>query len=239
MEITIIPYSNDNYAYLLSCSKTGETALVDAGEKKPILDALQKKNVDLKKILCTHHHFDHIAAVSDIKNHYSDAEVLASQNAKGKISEAKHFLKEGDIFSVGETSFEVLESFGHTQSCISYYSKQENILFSGDCLFLAGCGRLLEGTAEQLYNSLDKVKALPPQTKVYFGHNYNLNNLKFALSVEPKNQKLVARYDAESEKQKNISACCQTTNVFLFGVITNTALSMSKRFQHFKASLTH
>ena len=116
MEITIIPYSNDNYAYLLSCSKTGETALVDAGEKKPILDALQKKNVDLKKILCTHHHFDHIAAVSDIKNHYSDAEVLASQNAKGKISEAKHFLKEGDIFSVGETSFEVLESFGHTQS---------------------------------------------------------------------------------------------------------------------------
>ena len=140
MEITIIPYSNDNYAYLLSCSKTGETALVDAGEKKPILDALQKKNVDLKKILCTHHHFDHIAAVSDIKNHYSDAEVLASQNAKGKISEAKHFLKEGDIFSVGETSFEVLESFGHTQSCISYYSKQENILFSGDCLFLAGCG---------------------------------------------------------------------------------------------------
>ena len=98
MEITIIPYSNDNYAYLLSCSKTGETALVDAGEKKPILDALQKKNVDLKKILCTHHHFDHIAAVSDIKNHYSDAEVLASQNAKGKISEAKHFLKEGEFF---------------------------------------------------------------------------------------------------------------------------------------------
>ena len=85
------------------------------------------------------------------------------------------------------------------------------ILFSGDCLFLAGCGRLLEGTAEQLYNSLDKVKALPPQTKVYFGHNYNLNNLKFALSVEPKNQKLVARYDAENKKQKNISACCQTT----------------------------
>ena len=116
MEITIIPYSNDNYAYLLSCSKTGETALVDAGEKKPILDALQKKNVDLKKILCTHHHFDHIAAVSKIKADYPNLEVFAHKNTRGKISEAKHFLKEGDIFSVGETSFEVLESFGHTQT---------------------------------------------------------------------------------------------------------------------------
>ena len=211
VEITPIAYNNDNYAYLLNCPKTGETALIDAGEKKPILDALQKKNVDLKKILCTHHHFDHIAAIPKIKADYPNLEVFAHKNTRGKIPEAKHFLEEGGSVEIGKTTLEVLESFGHTQSCISYYSKQENILFSGDCLFLAGCGRLLEGTAEQLYNSLDKVKALPPQTKVYFGHNYNLNNLKFALSVEPKNQKLVARYDAENKKQKNISACCQTT----------------------------
>ena len=91
MEITIIPYSNDNYAYLLSCSKTGETALVDAGEKKPILDALQKKNVDLKKILCTHHHFDHIAAVSDIKNHYSDARFWLAKMLKGKYQKRSIF----------------------------------------------------------------------------------------------------------------------------------------------------
>ena len=90
MEITIIPYSNDNYAYLLSCSKTGETALVDAGEKKPILDALQKKNVDLKKILCTHHHFDHIAAVK-LKN-YPNLEVFAiPSRSEAFFKRRRHF----------------------------------------------------------------------------------------------------------------------------------------------------
>ncbi len=211
MEVIPIPYNSDNYAYLLSCSKTGHCALVDAGAKDPILNVLREKNINLKKILCTHHHFDHIAAVSDIKAHYPDIEVLGSQNAKGKIPELRHFLKEGDVFSVGETSFEVLESFGHTQSCISFYSKTEKILFSGDCLFLAGCGKLLEGNAEQLYHSLNKIKALPKQTKVYFGHNYNLNNLKFALTVEPNCQPLISRYNQESDKQINPLACCQTT----------------------------
>ena len=91
MEITIIPYSNDNYAYLLSCSKTGETALVDAGEKKPILDALQKKNVDLKKILCTHHHFDHIAAVSKIKADYPNLEVFATKTLEVKYQKRSIF----------------------------------------------------------------------------------------------------------------------------------------------------
>ena len=201
LQITTIPYANDNYAYLLQSA--GKVAIVDAGNFLAVQTTLQKFSLTLDMILCTHHHADHIAGNSELKKQFPQLKIYAHKNATRKTPEQTHFLKEGDKIILGDACLEVIENFGHTQSCISFLERQENILFSGDCLFLAGCGRIFEGTIEQMYQSFEKLKKLDKQLKIYFGHNYSINNLKFAQNLEPSNKLLDQRI--KMEKKKSIS----------------------------------
>jgi hydroxyacylglutathione hydrolase len=216
LSITPIPFAKDNYAYLLQNS--GEVAILDAGDTEPIFYALQEQKQQVNMILSTHHHYDHIAGCKYFKKKFPSLQIYGHKNAKGKIPEQTHYLQEKDEIQIGGCSLQVLETFGHTQSCISFYEPKEKILFSGDCLFLAGCGRIFEGSIEQMYYSFEKIKKLDKNTKIYFGHNYSINNLNFALSLEPNNSFLQERIKIEQEKKISASTSLEAelaSNPFL------------------------
>ena len=201
-EIITVPFARDNYAYLLQSGK--QVAILDAGESQPILHVLQQRGWTPDFVLCTHYHQDHVAGNIQLKQRFPSLKIYGHQNAKGKIPEQTHFLQENDEVVLGALKLQVIETFGHTQTCISFYEKNAKFLFSGDCLFLAGCGRLFDGSAEQMYFSFEKIKKLDPVTKIYFGHNLSANNLNFALTLEPSNR-FIHRSIAQ-ERNKNISS---------------------------------
>lgn len=207
LKIIPIPFATDNYAYLLQSAD--KVAIVDAGSTLPIQETLQKYNLIPNMLFCTHYHSDHIAGNRKLQEQFPNLKIYAHKNAKEKIPEQTHFLQENDEVMLGKYSLQILETFGHTQSCISLYEKKEKILFSGDCLFLAGCGRILGGSIKQMYNSFEKLKKLDTATKIYFGHNYSVNNLKFAKTLEPSNIFITERIKTESQKTISASSTLQ------------------------------
>lgn len=184
---------SDNLGVLVHDSETGATASIDAGEEAPILAALGHKGWTLSDILVTHHHSDHIAALSALKARTS-ARVIAPKADRHRIPDIDIAVAEGDGFSIGAIDFVTLETPGHTLGHVSYYSARAKVLFAGDTLFSLGCGRLFEGSAEQMWASLSRLAALPDDTKLYCGHEYTLSNAKFALKFDPDNQDLRARF---------------------------------------------
>ena len=178
----------DNYIWLLESNE--EVSVVDPGDAKPVLDYLEENNKALKDIFITHHHFDHTAGVPELKNKVSGS-IYGPKNSYGLIKE--EVTHEDTVSSLG-IKFEVIEVPGHTLDHIAFYSKQNNILFCGDTLFAGGCGRIFEGTYEQMHRALNKISKLPKNTKIYCGHEYTLSNLKFAIEVEPNNEKLKDEY---------------------------------------------
>ena len=182
---------SDNYIWLLT---TNEGSLViDPGESNNLLKILKEKNLDLKAILITHHHYDHTGGIEEILSSKS-IDVYGPNNNINLIN--KRVSNESKINLLG-IEFEVIEIPGHTLDHIAFYSENNGnpILFCGDTLFAGGCGRVFEGTFEQMYDSLSILKKLPLNTKVYSGHEYTESNLKFATNVEPLNQKLISRYN--------------------------------------------
>ncbi len=189
LDIQIIPAFSDNYIYLLTCPETKKVAVIDPGSAKPVLDFVDQNNLKIDKILCTHHHPDHIGGNQEVKKRFS-SEVIGFVGDKNRIPGIDKTVVEGDIVLVGNAEAHVLETPGHTKGHISYYFPESRAVFCADTVFSGGCGRLFEGTALQMHISCQKIAQLPDETKVFFAHEYTQSNLRFALSVDPGNQDL-------------------------------------------------
>jgi hydroxyacylglutathione hydrolase len=192
MKIIQIPLLRDNYGYLIVCEKTKNAAIIDPSEADPVLARIDQEQVSLQAILNTHHHRDHTGGNEGILAKRK-AEVYGHKSDSGRIHGLSRGVDKGDEIQIGELKGTVLFIPGHTTGHVAYLF--ENNLFCGDTLFTAGCGRLFEGTPEQMQASLKKLMALPDNTKVYCGHEYTESNLRFAMSVEPKNPKLASRFE--------------------------------------------
>jgi hydroxyacylglutathione hydrolase len=184
-----VPILKDNYAWLLRETSTGATAIVDPADAEPIIEAIEKAGGRLDSILLTHHHADHIAGVDEVRARFHCPVVgaAADQHRLPKLDEA---LREGDTVRLGDASAVVIETPGHTRGQINFFFKDGGVLLSGDTLFSLGCGRLIEGTAAEMFDSLHKLMALPGNTLVCCGHEYTESNARFALAVDPENPAL-------------------------------------------------
>lgn len=195
-----IPILSDNYTWLLRCTETGATAIVDPAEEAPVAAAIDAYGGRLDLILITHHHDDHIAAVDAIRARYS-APVMGAKADAYRLPKLDRALVEGDTVALGSATATVIDTPGHTRGHIAYFFADGGVLLSGDTLFSLGCGRLLEGTAADMFASLAKFAALPPDTLVCCGHEYTESNARFALHVDPGNAALVAYAAIVREKR--------------------------------------
>ncbi len=192
----------DNYIWLIRGKSPSHVAIVDPGDADPVLAMLEKQRLKPVAILCTHHHDDHVGGVADILKHYS---VPVYGPARERIPTVTHRLQDSDHIKLAELGleFDGLDVPGHTAGHMAYVGS--GMLFCGDTLFSAGCGRLLGGTAEQMHASLLRLAALPEATRVYCAHEYTLANLRFALTIEPDNGDILAyRERALSLRQQNL-----------------------------------
>lgn len=227
MRIVAIPCLKDNYAYLVICEITNEAAIVDPSEAEPVLRAVAEAGVTVRAIWNTHHHFDHVGGNEALAAHFKIDAVYGHASDKGRIPAQSRFLDEGDRVTLG-TSIEasILHIPGHTTGAIAYVVTAKpdapRAVFTGDTLFLAGCGRLFEGTPAMMHASLSKLAELPDDTRVHCGHEYTESNLRFAAHVEPGNQAIVAAQkqaaDARGKGQPTVPGTMageKETNPFL------------------------
>ena len=195
-----IPAFSDNYIWTLIDPSGERACVVDPGDATPVIDYLTANNLTLTDILITHHHPDHTGGIAELAERYSPT-VYGPVNER--IQGITQRLQEGANIEVYGLRFSIIEVPGHTLDHIAYFSKTSDmpLLFCGDTLFAAGCGRLFEGTPETMLTSLEKLAALPAETQVYCTHEYTLANLRFAAAVEPDNQDLLARIATEQDKR--------------------------------------
>lgn len=236
LKIFQISAFKDNYIWLLLNTKTNCCAVIDPGEAKPVLEVLRANNIQLIAILITHHHADHCAGVPELLT-YAEVPVYGPKHEI--ISHCSHPLSEGDKVSLDILGIQlsVLDIPGHTLGHIAYVG--DNMLFCGDTLFTGGSGRLFEGTALQMFNSLNKLKQLPKETLIYCGHEYTLANLEFAMTIEPENKILIQRFEqvkAQAEKHEatvpSLLALELETNPFLRTNIPSVMAAVSKFATH-------
>jgi hydroxyacylglutathione hydrolase len=215
MEIYRLPALSDNYIFVLHDPHQNIAAVVDPAEPKPVLQKLQELDAPLVAIFNTHHHSDHVGANLKLLKQCPNAIIYGGEADRGRIPGQQVFLKEGDHVEFGDRSAEVLFVPGHTRAHIAYYFSPIDPdavgdLFCGDTLFSGGCGRLFEGTPAQMTESLNKFRQLPDSTRVWCAHEYTLNNLKFALTVDSLNSSLQQRFEevkfARQRKEPTIPA---------------------------------
>lgn len=176
LKIHIIPALKDNYIYGLS-DADGRLAVIDPGAAEPVIGFLNTSGFKLERILCTHHHWDHVNGIPELARQFG-VPVWTSKVDASRIPFASKILKDGDLLS---EELRILEVPGHTLGQIAFWFPKLQALFVGDTLFSCGCGRLLEGSAEQMFESLQKIKKLPQNTRIYFGHEYTLRNIGFVV----------------------------------------------------------
>ncbi len=196
MNITLIPALGDNYIYLISWENKG--IVIDPAEASPVLTEIQNKQITLRAILNTHHHSDHVGGNEQIKEQ-TNSPIIGPDDRR--IPGLDQVAKEGEAVSIDGITFQVLSVPGHTTSHIAFYLPEMKWLFSGDSLFAGGCGRIFEGTYEQMLTSLKKIATLPEDTQVFCGHEYTQNNLEFALSIEPNNPAIQQRLANVKQKR--------------------------------------
>lgn len=201
LEIITIPCLSDNYAFLAHDPDSGETALIDAPEAAPILEALEARGWRLNRVLLTHHHDDHVAGLAQILSHHK-AEVLGAAADAHRLPPLSRELSGGDTVSIGGEEGEVIEVPGHTLGHIAFHFPKSAAAFTADSLMALGCGRVFEGTPEQMWDSLSKLAALPSGTMIYSGHEYTQSNGKFALTIEPENTRLAERVQAVADARR-------------------------------------
>ena len=200
----------DNYGVLLHDPASGATAAIDAPEAGAVENALQSTGWKLTDILVTHHHADHTDGIPALKERHG-CRVVAPANEAARIPLVDVTVKEGDGVQVGGLAARVIETPGHTAGHITYVFDAEKLAFAGDTLFSIGCGRVIEGTPEMMWQSLLKLRALPDDTRVYCGHEYTDANIRFARSIEPDNPALAARAEQAARQIKQSQPTIPTT----------------------------
>lgn len=189
MQVLAVPCLKDNYAYLII---QGTYAVcIDPGEAKPVVDVLSTSRLQLRAIWLTHHHPDHVGGVEGLVETAPGIDVVAHKSDATRVPKLTRLVDDGEVVECGDLRATIIHNPGHTLGAISYVI--DGCVFTGDTLFGAGCGRVFEGTMEMMHASLQKLAALPPATKVYFGHEYTASNLKYAAHAVPGNAAIAAR----------------------------------------------
>lgn len=194
LEIHQLAVLNDNYVYLVHCNESGATAVVDPAVAGPVLSALDQKGWTLTHILNTHHHSDHTGGNLELKKK-TGCHVIGARSDAARIPGIDTPISEGEVIALGSHMGRVLFVPGHTSGHIAFWFEDSSALFCGDTLFSLGCGRLFEGTADEMWGSLKKIRNLPDDTRVYCAHEYTNSNADFALSVDAANKALSLRAD--------------------------------------------
>ena len=189
MRIEIIPCLQDNYSYLIIDESNNSACVVDPSESQPIISFLENKNIKLKYILNTHHHYDHVGGNIELKKKYG-SNVVAFKGDKHRIPEIDILVEDNKTWIGDNFKAKIYHIPGHTSGHIAFHFFEEKKIFTGDTLFSLGCGKIFEGSYEQMFNSLSKIKSLPKETEIYCGHEYTLQNSNFCLSQDTKNLKL-------------------------------------------------
>jgi hydroxyacylglutathione hydrolase len=199
VEIVQIPALEDNYVFLLRCGRTGSTAVVDTPEVTPIRRELESRKWTLTHVLNTHWHADHTGGNVELKKAFPDVHIIGPRKEKAKTPGVEKIpgidrkVDDGDSVFVGDVELKVMDVPGHTLGHCAYHVPSAKSAFVGDCVFAAGCGRVFEGTHEQMFASITKIMSLPETTKLYCAHEYTLANIKFAKSVDGQNKDLLER----------------------------------------------
>ena len=194
MQITPISCLTDNYAYIINDSNSKTIGVIDPSEAQPIISFLEKKNLKLNYILNTHHHFDHIGGNYELKKKYN-AKVVGFDGDKHRIPGIDITLKNNQKWNFGNSIVKILHIPGHTLGHICFFFEKEKIAFTGDTLFSLGCGRIFEGNHKQMLISLNKIKKLPKDTKIYCGHEYTYKNAEFCMKYDGKNLDLIKQFE--------------------------------------------
>ena len=192
LEFFQFPTLSDNYGVLVHDPDTGDTASIDAPDADDVRKALSQNGWQLTHILVTHHHWDHVQGIQSLKDE-TGCYVIGPAAEADKIDMLDSQVSDGDQFEFGGQVVKVISTPGHTLGMINFHFAQSSVVFTGDTLFALGCGRIFEGDASMMWNSLQKLIALPPETLVYCGHEYTQANANFSLTIDPENPDLVAR----------------------------------------------
>ena len=221
MKVEIIKCLQDNYSYIIIDKKHNHACVIDPSESEPVINFIESKNIKLKFILNTHHHHDHVDGNNDLKKKYG-ANVVGFKNDKQRIPSIDILLEDNQIWKGENFEAKIIHIPGHTSGHICFYFIKEKVAFTGDTLFSLGCGRIFEGTYEQMYNSLNKLKKLPADTKIYCGHEYTRKNSLFCSKYDKNNKNLEKKiFEINNKLKKNLSTIPSTIeeelacNIFL------------------------
>jgi len=221
IKIEIIPCLQDNYSYLIIDKNKNDACVVDPSEAKPIINFIEREKINLKYILNTHHHFDHIGGNKELKEKYNSIVVGYKHDSK-RIPEISILVEDNQIWKEDNFEAKIIHIPGHTTGHIGFYFFNEKIIFTGDTLFSLGCGKIFEGTYKQMFASLSKIRNLPDDTNIYCGHEYTLQNSNFCITHDPQNLNLQNKITKIKEKLKNNSPTVPSTikdekecNIFL------------------------
>ena len=221
MKIEIIKCLQDNYSYLIINETNKNACVIDPSEAQPIIDFVEKNNINLKFILNTHHHYDHIGGNIELKKKYNST-IVGFKDDKDRIPGIDFLVTDNQIWKQDDFEAKIIHIPGHTSGHIAYHFFKEEKIFTGDTLFSLGCGRIFEGTYNQMFNSLKKLKKLPSETKIYCGHEYTLQNSKFCITHDSENISLKKKITEIKDKIKKGLPTIPTTlneeiecNIFL------------------------
>ncbi len=211
MKVVPVPQLSDNYAYLVIDEATRHAAVVDCSEAGPVLAAVEREGVELVAILPTHHHPDHVMGNGDLLARHPGLAVYGLRGQAHRIPGCNREVEEGDEIAIGTLRARILFIPAHTSGHVAYHFESAGAVFTGDTLFAGGCGRLFEGDAAQMMQSLGKLMRLPDATEVYFGHEYTEKNLRFARTLEPGNAALAAKHQWAEQCQAEQRPTVPTT----------------------------
>ena len=201
MLVETIRCLEDNFSYIL-IDQNKNACVIDPSESEPIINFVEKNNIKIKYILNTHHHYDHIGGNKEIKKKYN-AKIVAYKNDLHRIPDVDISLKNNQIWTAENFKSKIIHVPGHTTGHICFFFENEKIAFTGDTLFSLGCGRIFEGTYEEMFSSLKKLKELPKETKIYCGHEYTLKNSEFCLKYDKNNKRLQKKITEIKNKVNN------------------------------------
>ena len=204
MKVITIPCLKDNYAYIIIDNNKKNVGVVDPSESLPIINFLKKNDLKLNYIFNTHHHYDHIGGNIELKKIYN-SKIFGFEGDKHRIPGIDICLKDNEKFNFGKSLIKVIHIPGHTLGHICFFLEKEKIAFTGDTLFSLGCGRIFEGTHKQMMESLNKIKNLPKETKIYCGHEYTYKNAEFCMKYDNKNVDLEKHFEnVKNLRSKNL-----------------------------------